>query len=595
MALLWPITAAQAEPRHGIAMHGEPKYGPDFAGLLDYVNPSAPKGGDVVLAADGSFDNLNPFIVKGVAVAGMREYVFESLLARSPDEPFSLYGLLAESIDVPADRHSAEFVLRENARFSDGQPVTVEDVLFSWTVLRDHGRPNHRSYYKKVTAAEKTGPRSVKFTFQHDGDREMPLIMGLMPVLPQHKFNEANFEETTLEPLIGSGPYVVAEVKPGTSILYRRNPDYWGKDLPINRGLYNFETIRYDYYRDSNSMFEAFKKGLYHITIESDPSRWATAYDFPAVTDGRVKLERFDTATPAGMTALVFNTRRPVFADIRVREALIQLFDFAWINKNLYHGLYARTDSYFARSELSSAGRPADAREQALLERFPGAVRQDIMDGSFRLPEGSADGFDRASVRRALELFKQAGYEPRGGRLVNKATGEPFTFEMIAATRGQERLFLTYASSLKRAGIQPSIRLADSAQYERLKKQFDYDMIFSVWPVSLSPGNEQNFRWSKASADAEGSFNYPGVKSDAVDAMIEALLAAHTREDFVSAVRSLDRVLMSGNYVIPLFHLPQQWVAYWRQLRHPDKPTPYGFRFDAWWYDDDDATHSATR
>ncbi len=575
--------SAGAEPRHGISMHGEPKHDEQFSSV-DYVNRDAPKGGVVVFAVQGGFDSLNPFIVKGSIASGVRDYVFESLMTRSQDEAFSLYGLIAESVDVPEDRGSATFMLRAEARFSDGKPVTPDDVIFSHAVLRDHGRPNHRDYYSKVRSVEKVGERGVKFTFDTGGDREMPLIIGLMPILPAHAFAADTFEITTLAPLIGSGPYVFSKIDPGKSVAYTRNPDYWGRDLPINRGQYNFDSIRYDYYRDSNAMFEAFKRGLYDINVEQDPSRWAQDYDFPAVRDGRVKLARFDTGAPAGMTALVFNTRRPVFADARVREALSLLLDFEWINKNLYHGLTARTDSYFARSELSSAGRPADQRERDLLAAFPGAVKPEILAGQGGGQIEGGEGYSRAALRIALSLLKQAGYETRDGKLRN-AAGEPLAFEMLAVTREQERLFLTYKSALERAGVTVAIRQIDSAQFQRRKQQFDFDMIQNTWAASLSPGNEQSFRWSRSAAEKEGSFNYAGVRSEATDAMIAAILAAESREDFVSAVRALDRTLLSGHYVLPLFHLPQQWVAHWSHLRHPEKPTLYGFHIDTWWRD----------
>lgn len=583
-ALLLPAQT-MAQSRHGIAMHGEPKYGPGFQHFA-YVNPAAPKGGTAVFAMQGSFDSLNPLIVKGAAAAGVRDYVFESLMDRSFDEAFSLYGLLAESIESPEDRSFAAFTLRPEAKFSDGSPVTVEDVLFSFEILREHGRPNHRSYYAKVVKTEKIGERTVKFSFTPDGDREMPLIMGLMPVLPRHHFSADTFDQTSFKPPVGSGPYVVERVDPGASITYKRNPGYWGRDLPINRGQYNFDTVRFEYYRDGNVMFEAFKKGLYLVNGEGDPSRWAREYDFPAVADGRVVRESVGIGVPAGMTALVFNTRKPVFADRRVREALNLLFDFEWMNKNLYHGLYKRTQSYFERSELSSHRKPADARERTLLAPFPQAVRPEIMDGSSGQPVSDGIGRNRDNRRLALNLLNEAGYELRGGKLVDKQTGQPFSFEILTATREQERLLLTYGRALEHAGIQISLRQADSAQYQRRKDTFDFDMIQNSWPASLSPGNEQSFRWSSAAAAAEGSFNYPGVQNPAADAMIDALLAAKTREEFVSAVRALDRVLLSGNYVIPLFHLPQQWVAYWAQLRHPASHTLYGYRMDSWWIED---------
>jgi peptide/nickel transport system substrate-binding protein len=593
MLLVWPA-GSSAEPRHGIAMHGDLKYPAGFK-QLDYVNSQAPKGGRAVFGALGSFDSLNPSIVKGNAAPGVREYVYESLLTRSSDEPFSLYGLLAESVEVPDDRSWAIFTLRPEARFSDGHPVTVDDVIFSMELLREKGRPNHRSYYAKVEKTERIGERGVKMIFKADGDREMPLIMGLMPVMPKHLVDPAKFDATSLEPPTGSGPYTVTGVDPGASLTLTRNPDYWGRDLPVNRGRYNFGEIRYEFYRDGNSMFEAFKKGLFVINTESDPGRWARDYDFPAVADGRVVKTTFETGTPSGMLGLVFNTRRPFFADRRVREALILLFDFEWLNKNLFHGLYERTQSYFDGSELSSHGRPADARERELLAPFPDAVTEAAMNGTLTQPVTDGSGRDRNNRRNALQLLKDAGYEPVDGKLIEKATGEAVGFEMLAATRDQERLFLNFARALKQIGIDVRIRQVDSAQYQARKTSFDFDMIQNSWGASLSPGNEQSFRWSQAAAESEGSFNYPGVKSPAVDAMIAALLAAKTRADFVSAVRALDRVLMSGSYVVPLFHAPAQWVAYWRQLQHPAVTPLYGFQIDSWWLGEDGKPHAEAR
>lgn len=574
----------RAEPAHGIAMHGEPLHKPGFS-HVSYVNPDAPKGGKVTFATLGTFDSLNPLIVKGVAAAGVRAYVVESLMARAFDEPFSLYGLLAETIDTPPDRSWVSFTLREEARFSDGKPVTVEDVLFSHTLLRDKGRPNHRTYYSKVSKAEKTGPRTVKFTFDAQGDREMPLIMGLMPILPRHAVAADDFESTSLAPPVGSGPYRVTEVVPGSHVVYTRNPDYWGKDLPINRGRFNFDQIKYEYYRDDDPMFQAFQKGLFQLWPESDSARWARGYNFPAFNDGRVVKEEFPVSVPSGMSALVFNVRRPLFMDIRVREALTYMLDFQWLNKNYYFNLYTRTQSFFDRSVLSSHGRPADDRERELLGPFKSAVSPAIMDGTYSLPVSDGTGRNRANRRKALALLQDAGYVLKDGKLVNAESGAPFTFEILAVSGGQERLFLKFIDDLKGLGIDARLRLVDSAQYQRRRQTFDFDMIQAFWYASLSPGNEQLFRWSSKSADAEGSFNYAGVKNPAADAMISALLAAKTSDNFVSAVRALDRVLLSGHYVIPLFHQKSQWIARWKQLAHPDKTSLYGYRVDTWWID----------
>jgi peptide/nickel transport system substrate-binding protein len=569
------------QPVHGIAMHGEPQLPAGFP-HFPYVNPGAPKGGRLTLGQLGSFDSLNPLIIKGVSAVGVREYVYESLLVRSADEPFTLYAHLAESVEMPADRRSTIFNLRPEARFSDGKPVTPDDVVFSWTLLKDKGQPFHRSYYKNVASVTATGPRSVEFKFTGD-NREMPLIMGLMPILPKHQISSETFERTGFDPPVGSGPYVVAEVDAGKRVVYRRNADWWARDLNTARGRFNFDEIRYDYFRDTTSMFETFKVGGIDLREEDSPDRWATGYDFPAATDGRVVKADFDIGTPAGMSGFAMNTRRPMFADARVRQALILLFDFEWINRNLYNSLYTRTTSYFSRSVLSSYARPADARERALLAPFADAVRPDILDGTWRLPESDGSGFNRDNARAAVGLLKEAGYDLRGGRMVEVKSGRPLAFEGLARSRGQERLMLAYAESLKRVGIAVTIRQVDDAQYWARLKTFDFDMIQWPWSASLSPGNEQVNRWSSAAADVPGSLNYPGVKSAAADAMMEALLKAEGREDFEAAVRAFDRVLLSGSYVVPLFHLKQQWVAYWARLT-PAPVTPlYGYSTDTWW------------
>ncbi len=571
---------AAAEPVHAIAMHGSPKHPAGFT-HLPYADPAAPKGGRVTLGQLGTFDSLNVHSIKGTTPAGLREWVFESLLARAGDEPFTLYGLIAETIEVPDDRSSITFNLRPQARFSDGAPITPEDVLFSHAVLKEKGWPFHRSYYGKVTKAEKTGPHSVRFTFDASGDREMPLILGLMPILPRHRLDAETFERTSLEPPVGSGPYLVTRVDAGRSLVYRRNPDWWARDLPITRGRFNFDEIRIEFFRDASSLFEAFKAGEIDVRPEEEPGRWTESYNFPAVADGRVIKREFDTHLPSGMSALVLNTRRPLFADQRVRRAFILMFDAEWINRSLFNGVYTRTQSFFERSELSSHGRPADARERALLAPFAQQVKPEVLDGTYRLPTTDGSGDNRASMREAFELLVAAGYELKGGRLVKG--GQPLELEFLAQTRQQERIALAYARTLERLGISLRIRQVDASQYWARLKSFDFDMIQWHWSASLSPGNEQINRWSSKAADIEGSLNYPGVKNPAADAMIEALLQARSEEDFVAAVRAFDRVLMSGDYVIPLFYLPKIWVAHWSHLRFPSVHPLGGFDLDTWW------------
>lgn len=576
---------AGAEPRHAIAMHGDPKYPADFS-HFPYADPAAPKGGRLVRGQLGTFDSLNPFIIKGTAASGLRDgtlgnNVYESLLERSYDEAFALYGLLAETVETPPDRSFVEFTLRPQARFSDGVAVKPADVVFSWQLLRDKGRPNVRQAYAKVERVEMVGERGVRFVFKSASDRELPLILGLMPILPAHAMTAEAFDKTSLTPPIGSGPYVVAAVEPGTRITYRRNPDYWGKDLPLKRGFDNFDEIRYDYYRDATTLFESFKTGAIDVIGESDPGRWSSGYDFPAVADGRVVKDVIASGLPRPFEGLVFNTRRAVFADIRVREALTRLFDFEFINPTLYYGLRKRTQSYFEGSELASTGRPASARERALLAPFPGAVRADVMEGTFALPRTDGSGRDRAQLRAALDLLKAAGYRLDGGQLKG-AGGQPLAFELLIGTRDEEKVALAYQRTLQALGIAVAIRTVDAVQFQQRRQTYDYDMTTVIWAASLSPGNEQNFRWSAAAARADGSFNYAGVADPAVDAMIAALLAAEGREAFVDAARALDRVLVSGFYTVPLSHTPDQWYARWTRVGRPERPALWGAVPSTW-------------
>ena len=584
---------ARAEPRHAIAMQGEPALGPDFSHFA-YVNPDAPKGGRMNEAILGTFDSLNPFIVRGLPPQAMRAplvsgasaltgTVVESLMVRGYDEPFTLYGMLARTVETDAARSYVTFTLDPAARFSDGTPVTPDDVVFSWKLFRDHGRPNQRAYYSKVAKVEIVGERAVRFDLAGSQDRELPLILGLMSVLPKHAVNPDTFEETSLKPLIGSGPYTVGAVDPGKSITLKRNPDYWGRNLAVNRGFWNFDEIRIDYYRDANSYHEAFKKGLFDLRAETDPGRWQTAYDFPALREGRVVKEMIHNGLPKPGVFLAFNTRRAIFSDVRVREALSLLYDFEWINKNIFFGLYQRSGSFFAGSELSARGVAADARERALLAPYPDAVRADVLDGTWAPPVTDGSGRDRALMRRALALLSDAGYVLRGAELVSRADGKPFGFEILLTSRDEERLALLYADNLKRAGITARVRVVDAVQFEARRIAFDFDMVYSRSDQSLSPGNEQAFYWSSAAADSQGSRNYMGIKSAAVDAMIEALLKADARADVIAAVRALDRVLMSGFYVVPLFSVPDQWIARWVTVARPEKTSLHGIIPETWW------------
>jgi peptide/nickel transport system substrate-binding protein len=571
-----------AEESNAIAMHGAPALPADFS-HMPYANPDAPKGGRLVQGFLGTFDSLNPLIVRGLAVQQIRGFVVESLMARGNDEAFTLYGLLAKTVETDDARSYVTFHLDPRARFSDGQPVLAEDVLFSWALLRDKGRPNHRQYYSKVVKAEAPNPHTVRFDLEGANDRELPLILGLMPVLPKHAVDVATFEETSMSPPVGSGPYRVSAVKPGASVTLTRNPDYWARDLPVNRGLWNFDEIRLDFYREANGQFEAFKRGLYDFRVETEPLRWHDGYDFPAVRNGDVIRDTIKTGLPQPSEFLVFNTRRPMFSDIRVRQALTLLFDFEWINRNYFFGLYGRSASFFAGSELSAYARAADDRERELLRPFAAHLRADILDGSYRLPVTDGSGRDRATLRSALTLLSEAGYDLDGTVLRQRATKAPLTFEILVTTRDQERIALAYMRDLKRAGIEASVRAVDAVQFDQRRLGFEFDMIQNRWDQSLSPGNEQSFYWGSEAADNQGTRNYMGAKDPAIDALIAAMLEARGHPEFVSAVRALDRVLMSGFYAIPLFNVREQWIARWNRIERPAATALTGYLPETWW------------
>jgi len=586
-ALPLPAPCSAGES-YAIAMHGTPALPANFD-HLPWFNPDAPKGGRLIWGNLGTFDSLNPMIVRGIAVQQVRSYnfergyVIESLMARGEDEPFTLYGLLAKTVETDDARDFVTFHLDERAHFSDGKPVTSEDVLFSWELLRDHGRPNHRQYFSKVAKAEALDRLSVRFDLSGANDRELPLILGLMPVLPKHAVDPATFEETSLTPPIGSGPYRISAVKPGASVTFTRDPNYWGRDLPVNRGLFNFDEVRFDYFRESNSQFEAFKRGLVDFRAESEPLRWHDGYDFPAAKNGEVIRDITKNSLPNPTEYLVFNTRRPVFSDIRVRRALTLLFDFEWINKNYFFGLYTRSGGYFPGSELSAYARPADERERELLKPFASDIAPDILDGSYRLPVADGSGRDRTTLRDALKLLSEAGYDLDGTVLYQRATKAPFTFEILVTTRDQERIALAYAGNLKRAGIEAKVRAVDPVQFDQRRLGYEFDMIQNRWDQSLSPGNEQSFYWGSQAADTQGTRNYMGAKDPAIDATIAALLEARDHTDFVSAVRALDRALMSGFYAIPVLNAGDQWIARWNRIERPKAAPLVGYLPEGWW------------
>jgi microcin C transport system substrate-binding protein len=570
-------------PAAGVAMHGTPKYGPGFA-HFDYVDPNAPKGGSLAMAAIGTFDSLNPFIVKGAPAVGLGT-VFETLTTQSGDEAFSEYGLLAATIEIPDDRAYVAYELRPEARWHDGRPVTVEDVIFSFETLKAKGAPFYRAYYANVAQAVQEGERRVKFVFDGTPNRELPLIVGQMPILPRHYWEGRAFDQTTLEPPLGSGPYRIRSVDAGRSITYERVQDYWGADLPVNRGRNNFDVIRYDYYRDPNVALEAFKAGQFDLRVENSSRFWATGYGGPALQQGLIVKQEIPIEGGTGMQAFIFNTRRDKFADPRVRAALGHAFDFEWTNKTLFYGLYARTRSYFANSELAARGLPGPD-ELALLEPHRDRLPKEVFEKEYEPPATDGSGNNRDNLRAAVRLLKEAGYEVRNGKLTNVATGEPLAFEILLDQGGLfERIVGPFAKSLERLGVAVSIRTVDDAQYEARLENFDFDMVVATFGQSLSPGNEQRDFWGSAAADQPGSRNLIGVKDPIVDALIEKIVTADTREQLIAACRALDRVLLWSHYVIPQWHNRVTWIAYWDKLAHPATWPRYGVDLFAWWVD----------
>lgn len=575
-------------PKHGIAMHGEPKLRADFK-HLDYANPNAPKGGKLVMGVLSTFDNLNSYIVLGTHAWPTRFFTQETLMFRSANEPFTLYGLLAETVEVPDDRTWVTFKLREEARFSDGTPVTADDLIFSANLLKNHGRPNWRGRMERVVSIDKLGPLTVRFVFEKDNtDRELAMLIGLMPVFSKAYYTEHEFEKTTLAPPLTSGPYLITSVDPGRSITFTRNADYWAKNLPVNRGLHNFDEVRLEYLRDANAAFETFKAGEIDLWLEEDEAQWEMAYNFAAVKEGRVKRQELRHGRPSGMKGLVINTRREKFKDRRVRKALTLLFDFEWINRNLFFGTYERTRSYFDNSDLAAIG-PATEMERKLLAPYPDAVSEEIMENGWVPPETGGPRAMRPNLRRALTLFRDAGYGIINGRMINRKTGRPFAFEILVNDPHLERVMLSYKAVAKRLGIDIRVRTVDAAQWEERSRTFDFDVKKVHWTGSLSPGNEQYFRYGSRSADKHGTYNFAGIKSEAVDGMIQELLKARTRKELVMAARALDRVLLSGFYCIPLYHKPVDRVAYWTRLHHPETLPIRGYKWwvyikpDVWW------------
>jgi peptide/nickel transport system substrate-binding protein len=580
---------ANAEPLHGISMHGKPALPADYT-HFPYANPDAPKGGKIAYGVVGTFDSLNPFILKsmrtrarGIIDPEYGNLYYDTLMQRSRDEAFTMYGLLAETVEWDEERTYLQFNLNPNARWHDGKPVTADDVIFTFEVLRDHGRPPYNRRLNRVEKMEKISDLSVKFTFNEKSNREFPLILGLMPILPKHDTDPEGFDTSTMDIPVGSGPYKIKEVRPGESITYERDPKYWAKDIPSKVGFDNYDEIRVEYFLSQTAQFEAFKKGLFDVYPEGNPSNWTRSYDFAAVNDGEIIKETFKKQRPSGMFGFVFNTRREVFKDIRVRKALSLIFDFEWVNKNLYNGVYTRTNSFWQGSTLSSYQVPANDIEKALLAPFPDAVSEDIMNGTYALPVSDGSGRDRKILREALGLFKEAGYNIKDGKLVD-ASGTQLSFEVLPQNEDQEKLALAYQRFAKALGVDMTLRTVDDAQYQQRSQTYDFDIIIKAFSSSFSPGAEQIWRWSSRAVEPEGTFNFAGVASPAIDAMIDALVNARTTEDFQAAVRAYDRTLLSGHYVIPAYHLDQTWIARRNYIKFPEGKQPiYGYQLPVWW------------
>ena len=582
-AMLLPMAAAQAQPKHGIAMHGDLKYPPGFQ-QFDYVNPAAPKGGTIRLAGVRTFDTLNPYTLKGVPASGM-DFTFETLMVSSADEPFSEYGLLAESIETPDDRSWVVFNLRPQARFNDGKPVTAEDVVWTFETLRAKGHPRFRLYYSSIEKATAETPLRVRFTFKKGVNRELPLIIGQLPVLPKHYWADKDFEKTTMTAPLGSGPYRVAEVDPGRAITFARVENYWGRDLAVNKGRFNFDRIRIDYYRDNTVALEALKAGNFDFREEHVSKFWASSYDVPAVREGFLNKLFLPHHQPTGMQGFVFNTRKPIFADRRVREALAYAFDFVWTNRILFFGAYSRTESYFSNSDLAAEGLPGPD-ELALLEPYRAQLPPEVFSRAYKAPDtDGTHGSLRHNLLAALDILKSAGWVVRDGVLVNEKTGQPMTFEILLANPSFERIVLPFIGNLKRLGIIATVRTVDASQYINRRKSFDFDMLVHVWGESLSPGNEQRDYWASASAGVEGSFNLAGVRDPVVDKMIAGIVAAKDRRALVAHTRALDRLLLMGHYVIPHWHIKGDRLVFWNKFGRPKVTPILGYQLDAWWSD----------
>lgn len=581
-AILRAQSSSKVHVGHGFAMHGEPKY-PEPPQNLDYVNVNAPKGGNVRFGTQGTYDSLHPFTLKGVPATGITQ-LWETLCWHSRDEAFTVYGLIAETIEVPEDRSWAAFTLRPQAKWLDGTPITVEDVIWSLETLKEKGPPMYASYYADVLKAEKIGDRKVQFTFRNHENRELPLIISELPILPSKWWASRDFDKSSLEVAMSSGAYKVDSFDVGRSITYRRVPDWWARDLWMNRGRNNFEAMRYEYYRDAEVTFEAFKAGDSDIRRENSARNWMTRYDVPAVKDGRIKRDELPNEMPQPMQGFVFNLRRELFKDRRVREAIGLMYDFEWQNKNLSYGFYTRTRSFFGNSELEAKGLPSP-EELKILEPFKGKIPDEVFTKEYNPPKTDGSGNIRPQAREAIELLKQAGWEIKDGKMTKD--GKKLAFEILLNEAGFERIALPVKQNLERIGIDMSVRTVDTSQYRRRTDDYDFDMIIDLWGQSISPGNEQRDFWSSKAADRRGGNNSMGLKDPAVDQLIELVIGAPDRESLVIRTRCLDRVLQWHQFVVPQFRSGKELVAYWNRFSRPQKAAKYSpVALDTWWLDE---------
>jgi microcin C transport system substrate-binding protein len=582
MMMLVPATAMAAS--HGITLFGELKYKQGFR-HFDYVNPDAPKGGKLTLYTTSAFDNLNPYILKGVSAPGM-EMVFETLMTGSMDEPQSYYGLLAESVTLADDRSHMDFTLRRNARWHDGKPVTAADVVYSFSLLKEKGHPTYRILYKPISEVVALGTYQVRFEFSDTTQRDLPLYAATMPVLPKHYYESVTFDKTTLVPPVGSGPYRVSKVDQGRSISYARVEDYWGKNLPVNVGRYNFDKIRYDVYRDETVSVEAIKSGEYDFREEYIARNWATAYDIAAVRDGRLIKEKIPHKIPRGMQAFLFNLRKDKFSDARVREAIGLSMDYEWMNKTLFYGAYDRSRSFFQNTDFMAEGLPGDG-ELKLLEPHRDALPPALFEEPFAIPQTDGSGYPREQLLKAQRLLNEAGWVMRDGKRVNAQTGEVLTVEFMMRQRTFEKVVGGMIRNLEKLGIEGVFRYVDDSQYQKRIDARDFDVISIWWNLGIFfPGNEQLSFWHSSQAEVQGSNNLSGMESEAVDAVLAALSSSHTLEDLTSAARALDRVLLWQHVVIPHWHLSAWRVLHWDKFGKPAIDPPYGMAIDAWWRKD---------